>query len=152
MSTLISRRNYPVTPLASLLNLSRDFDRLFESPFATISREGLQAGFSPAIEIHEDADNVTVNVELPGIDKKDVSVTIHDGVLTISGERRQEREVKEQDLFRSERFYGRFERQIGLTQPVVSEKVKAAYKDGVLTVTLPKAAEAKPKTIDIAGS
>jgi HSP20 family protein len=152
MSNLVSRRTYPVSPLASLLNLSRDFDRLFESPFAAISREGLQAGFSPAIEVHEDADNVTVNVELPGVDKKDVSVTIHDGVLVISGERRQEREIKEHDLFRSERLYGRFERQLGLTQPVVSEKVKAAYKDGVLTVTLPKAAEAKPKAIDIAGS
>ncbi|HAB19246.1 MAG TPA: Hsp20/alpha crystallin family protein [Verrucomicrobiota bacterium] len=151
MNSLVTRRSagYPVSPLASLLNLGRDFDRLFEAPFAAVSREGLQTAFAPAIELREDADNVSVSVELPGVDKKDVSVTIHDGVLTISGERKQEREVTEDQQVRSERYYGRFERQVGLTQPVVGDKVKAVYKDGVLTITLPKAAEAKPKSIDI---
>ena len=149
MNNLVTRRTYNVSPLASLLNLSRDFDRLFETPFASVSREGLQPGFTPSLELHEDADNVTVNVELPGIDRKDVNITIHDGVLTVMGERKQDRQVKDGDVFRTERLYGRFERQVGLTQPVVTEKVKASYKDGILTITLPKAAEAKPKTIDI---
>ncbi len=152
MNNLVSRRSYGVSPLASLLNLSRDFDRIFEAPFAASSRESLQAGFSPSLEIHEDADNVTVSLELAGVDRKDVNVTIHDGVLTVSGERKQDREVKDGDVFRTERFYGRFERQVGLTQPVVTERVKAAYKDGILTITLPKAADAKPKNIDISGS
>lgn len=151
MSSLIARRpqSYSASPLASLLNLSRDFDRLFESPLGV--RRG-EESFAPALEVREDSDNVTIHVELPGVDKKDVSVSIHDGVLTIAGERKQEQEVKEGEYVRTERYYGRFERQVGLTQPVVADKVKAAYKDGVLTITLPKAAEAKPKTIDIASS
>ena len=150
MNSLITRRSYPVSPIASLFNLSRDFDRLFEAPFAPANGEGLNATFRPALEIHEDTDKVTVSLELPGVDKKDVSITFHDGVLTIAGERKQEREVKENEVLRTERSYGRFERQVGLSQPVVADQVRAAYKDGVLTVTLPKAAEAKPKTIDIA--
>jgi HSP20 family protein len=151
MNSLTRRnQNYQVSPLATLLNFGRDFDRLFESPIAAINREGLPTPFVPAVELREDADNVNVSVELPGVDKKDVNVTIHEGVLTISGERKQEREVKEGEFVRTERSYGRFERQIGLSQPVLAEKVKAAYKDGVLTVTLPKTPEAKPKSIDIA--
>ena len=154
MNSLVTRRNpnYTVSPIASLLNLGRDFDRLFESPLGTLSREGVQTAFAPALELREDTDNVTVSVELPGVDKKDVSVTFHDGVLTIAGERKQEREVKEDEFVRTERSYGRFERQIGLSQPVVGDKVKAGYKDGVLTVTLPKAVEAKPKSIDISAN
>lgn len=152
MNSLVTRRNYHISPLATLLNFSRDFDRLFEQPLAGLGREGPAATFSPALEFHEDADNIAVSLELPGVDRKEVTVTIHDNVLTISGERKQEREVKDNEVLRSERLYGRFERQVGLTQPVVADKVKAAFKDGVLTVTLPKAAEAKPKSIDIATS
>ncbi len=150
MNALVTRRNYNISPLASLLNFGRDFDRLFEQPLAALSREGLSAAFSPALELHEDADHITVSVELPGVDRKEVTVTIHDNVLSISGERKQEREVKDNEVLRSERLYGRFERQVGLTQPVVADQVKAAFKDGILTVTLPKAAEAKPKSINIA--
>jgi len=152
MHSLSTRRLYPVSPLASLLNLGRDFDRLFETPLASQSREGVQAVFNPPLEIIEDADTVSVSVELPGIDKKDVSVSIHEGVLSISGERRQEREAKENDIIRTQRYYGRFKRTLTLTQPILEDKVKATYKDGLLTVTVPKAAEAKPKTIDIATS
>ena len=145
------RRNqtYPVSPFATLLNLGRDFDRLLESPFAALGREGLQTAFAPALEVREDADNITVTAELPGVEKKDVNVTFHDGVLTISGERKQEREVKEGEYLRSERYYGRFERQVGVSTPIEADKIKAACKDGVLMVTLPKSALAKPKTIDI---
>lgn len=151
MNTLITRRSpsYNPSPLASLLGFSRDFDRLFEG------NSGLHRAddtFAPALELKEDADHVTVSVELPGVDRKDVSVTLHDGVLTIAGERKQESEAKEGEYVRTERSYGRFERQVGLTQPVVSDQIKAAYKDGVLTVTLPKADEAKPRAIDIAGN
>ena len=153
MNPLVTRRNpnYNILPLASLLNLGRDFG-LFETPQATQCREGVPAAFVPALELREDADSVTVSVELPGVDKKDVTVTFHDGVLTIAGERKQEREVKENEFVRTERSYGRFERRVGLSQPVVADQVKAGYKDGVLTVTLPKAVEAKPKSIDISVS
>ncbi len=145
------RRNvtYPVSPFAALLNLGRDFDRLLETPFASLGREGLQSAFVPAIEVREDADTVTVAVELPGVERKDVSVTFHEGVLAIAGERKQEREVKEGEYLRSERQYGRFERQVGISLPIDADKIKAASKDGVLTVTLPKSAVAKPRAIEI---
>lgn len=148
MSSLVIRRSPSsgVSPLASLLNISRDFDRLFENQPGV---RPVEDSFSPALELREDNDQVTVSVELPGVDKKNVSVTVHDSVLTVSGERRQEREVKEGEYVRTERSYGRFERQVGLTQPVVADRIKAAFKDGILTITLPKAAEAKPKAIDI---
>ncbi len=150
MNSLITRRSYPTSPFASLLNLSRDFDRLLEAPWPPLPRDGFQGEFLPARELHEDNDTVSISLELPGVDKKDVSITFQDNVLTVSGERKQEREVKENEVLRSERYYGRFERQVSLGQPVMADKVKAAYKDGVLRITLPKAAEAKTKTIDIA--
>ena len=88
MNSLITRRSPSSSnsPLASLLSFSRDFDRLFEGP---VGLRSVESAFAPAMELREDVDNVTVTVELPGVDKKDVSVTIHDGVLTISGERKQ---------------------------------------------------------------
>lgn len=138
---------YLNTPLASLLGLSRDIDRLFANTGA--NGESVPV-FAPALEIREDKDNVVVNVELPGVDRKDVSLTLHDGVLSISGERKPAPEVAGEEILRSERNYGRFERQITLAHPLEGDRVKAAYKDGVLTVTLPKTADAKPKTIDIA--
>ena len=148
----VRRSTYPVSPFASFLNLGREFDRIFETPFAALNREGIQAAFAPALEVREDQDYVTVSVELPGVDRKEVSVSYHDGVLSVSGERKQESEVKENEVVRSERYYGRFERQVAIASPVDADKVKAAFKDGVLTVTLPKSAAAKPKTIDISGN
>ncbi len=148
------RRNqtYPVSPLATLFNLNQNLDQLLESPFAALGREGLQTAFAPALEVREDADAVSVAVELPGVERKDVSVTFHDGVLTIAGERKPEREVKPGELLRSERYYGRFKRQVGVSVPIETARLTAAYKDGVLTVSLPKSALAKPQTIDIAVS
>ena len=137
---------YSVSPL---FNLSQELVRLFESPFTAAARGECQTAFAPALELRENQDNYQVSVELPGVDRKDVEVTLHDGVLTISGERKQEAEVKEGDYVRTERTYGRFQRQVALPQAVNSEAIKAAHKDGVLTVTLPKTAEAKPKQIVI---
>lgn len=150
MNSLITRRSYPTSPLASLLNLSRDFDRLFETPLSSLNRENLQEFYAPPIEVLENADAISVSVEVPGVDKKDVSVSLHEGILTIRGERKREREVKENEVLRTERYYGQFQRELRLNQPLAEDKVKAAYKDGILTITLPKAVEAKPKTIEIA--
>ena len=145
--TPVSRNtSYPVSPLASLLSLTRDFDRLFES--AAQARE-TQSAFVPVAELRENADRLLVTVELPGVDRSSVSVTVHDGVLTISGERKAEAPA-EGELLRTERSYGRFERQITLAQPVDTTKVTATCKDGLLTVTLPKTPESRPKTIEIA--
>lgn len=135
------------SPLASFLTLGREFDRLFENGG---SHSESVPVFAPALEIREDKDNCVVSVELPGVDRKDVNVTLHDGVLTVSGERKFAAASSGEEVLRSERYYGRFERQITLSHPLEGDKVKAGFKDGVLTVTLPKTADAKPKTIDIA--
>ncbi len=138
--------SYPVSPLASLLSLTRDFDRLFET--AAQARD-TQNAFVPVAELRENADRLLVTIELPGVERGSVSVTVHDGVLSISGERKAEAPA-EGELIRTERSYGRFERQITLSQPVDTTKVTATSKDGLLTVTLPKTPESRPKTIEIA--
>jgi HSP20 family protein len=152
MKLLIPTRQNNGYNLSPLVNLSRELDRLFESPFTTGAQNEYQPVFAPALELRENHDNYQISVEVPGVDKKDVEVTLHDGVLTISGERKQETEVKDGEYVRTERAYGRFQRQVTLPQPVNADAVKAAYKDGVLTITLPKTAEAKPKQIAISAN
>jgi len=105
--------------------------------------------WSPALDAFEDKDKYTVSIEVPGLKKDDLNVTVHDGVLTISGERKTEKDVKEGTVHRTERFYGKFSRSVSLPAEVRADKVSAAYKDGVLTVEVPKAEEAKPKTIEV---
>jgi len=123
-----------------LSNLRDELDRLFESPLT---------GWLPALDAHEDKESFTVQVELPGFKREDIQVSLQDGVLTISGERKEEKVSKESEVHRQERYYGKFARALTLPTAVAADKVKAAYKDGVLTVTLPKAEEAKPKQIDV---
>lgn len=84
--------------------------------------------------------------------KEDIDISLHDGTLTIAGERKHEEEKKEGELFRSERFFGRFQRSVALPSPVDPGKVKAVYKDGILTVTLPKTEESKPRQIEVSVS
>ena len=105
--------------------------------------------WSPALDAFEDKDKYTVCIEVPGLKKDDLNVTVHDGVLTISGERKTEKDVKEGTVHRTERYYGKFSRSVSLPSAIRADKVSAAYKDGVLTVEVPKAEEAKPKTIEV---
>ena len=133
-----------------LSDLREEIDRLFESPLSELTRTtSVFGGWTPAVDLFEDKDNVTVKAELPGMKKEDVEVTLHDGTLSISGERRSEKKVEEADVFRSERYFGRFQRTISLPSAVAPDEVKADYKDGILTVTLPKTEEAKPKQISV---
>lgn len=134
-----------------LSSLRDELDRLFD--FAQPTRDsGLFSGWTPALDVFDDKDHLTVAVELPGLKKEDIDLSLHDGVLTVSGERKTEREQKEGESFRSERTFGRFQRSVTLPTAVDASKVSAAYKDGILTVTLPKAEEAKPKQIEVAVS
>jgi HSP20 family protein len=103
----------------------------------------------PALDIHEDADRVTVKLEAAGMKKEDFDISLHDDNLTISGERKAETEKREGESFRSERFFGSFSRTITLPAMVKADGVSATYTDGVLTITLPKAEEAKPKKIEV---
>ena len=105
--------------------------------------------WTPAVDIYETKDAVCVRAELPGVDKDAVSVEVKDGVLALHGERKFEKEVKEENYHRVERSYGTFHRSFSLPSSVDGERVTASMKDGVLEVTLPKREEAKPKQIKI---
>jgi HSP20 family protein len=107
------------------------------------------SGWTPVLDVYEDKDNVFVKVELPGMKKENIELSLHDGMLSISGERKSEGKHADAEVCRSERFYGRFQRSVSLPTAVCAEKVKASYKDGILTVTLPKTEEAKPRQIDV---
>lgn len=138
-------------PVRQLSTLRDDLDRFFENPLAGFGEvtQPFLGGWMPAMDLYEDKDNFVLKAELPGMKKEDIEISLHEGVLTISGERKSEGEHKEGDTYRSERFFGRFHRTMSLPRPVAGEKVSASYKDGILTVTLPKAEEAKPKQIPI---
>jgi HSP20 family protein len=136
-----------------LFNLRDELDRLFEGSFGDVSRTSQLLGvWNPAVDLYEDKDNVIVKAELPGLKREDIEVSLHDGALSISGERKSEEKVENAEVRRTERFVGRFQRTITLPAPVKGDKVNAQYKDGVLTVTLPKAEEAKPKLIQISSN
>jgi len=123
-----------------LANLQDELDRLFESPLT---------GWAPALDVHEDKNSFSIRVELPGMKREDIEVSLQDGALVISGERKEEKVTEGTEVHRQERFYGRFSRALTLPSAVAGDKVKAQYKDGILTVTLPKAEEAKPKAITV---
>ena len=123
-----------------LAGLQDELEQLFEAPMT---------GWAPALDVQEDKDNFSIRVELPGMKREDIEVSLHDGALVISGERKEEKITEGTEVHRQERYYGKFFRVLTLPAAVAGDQVKAAYKDGILTVTLPKAEEAKPKQIDV---
>ena len=131
-------------------NLRDELNSLLEVPFfANSRRQDLFGGWSPALDLYQNNDNVVAVLELPGMRKEDIEISLHDGALTISGERKSASSNGER-AERTERYVGSFRRSITLPVRVDSNKVNAVYRDGILTVTLPKAEEAKPKRIDVA--
>jgi HSP20 family protein len=128
--------------------LSDQLNRLFEITGSGRPAESF-GDWTPALDASEDKDKYVVSVEIPGMKKEDINVTVHDGVLTVSGERRHEKDVKEGTVHRTERYYGKFSRSVSLPSAVQADKVAAAYKDGILSVEIPKAEEAKPKQIEV---
>jgi HSP20 family protein len=112
-------------------------------------RQDLFGGWSPALDLYQNNDSVIAVLELPGMRKEDIGISLHDGTLTISGERKSSSRNGEA-AERTERYVGSFRRSIGLPVRVDANKVNATYRDGILTVTLPKAEEAKPKRINVA--
>jgi HSP20 family protein len=136
--------------LGRLSSLRDELDRLFESPWTELAHTSqLLSGWTPALDVHEDKDNFVVRAELPGMKREDIDVSLHDGALSISGERKTEQKYEGAEVYRTERFFGKFQRTLTLPAPVAADKVKAQYKDGVLTITLPKTEAAKPKQIDV---
>ena len=128
--------------------LRDEMDRLFDNSFGPVFRTpGSFSRWTPALDVYQDKDQFTVVAELPGLKKEDIELSLHGGVLTISGERKQDK--KDKEGYRNERFFGRFQRSVTLPTSVDGNKVKATYQDGILKVVLPKAEEAKPKQIDV---
>jgi HSP20 family protein len=128
--------------------LRDEMDRLFDHSFGPVFRtHGSFGRWAPALDVYQDKDQFTVVAELPGLRKEDIEISLHNGVLTLSGERKQEK--KNEEGYRSERYFGRFQRSVTLPASVDGNKVKASYQDGVLKVVLPKAEEAKPKQIEV---
>ncbi|MGD0010393.1 MAG: Hsp20/alpha crystallin family protein [Terriglobia bacterium] len=138
-------------PFRDLLTTQREFDRLFKEAFSPMSGETEVStrSWAPPVDIYETEDAIVLKAELPGIDPQDVEVRVEDNTLYLKGERNFEKEVKEQNYHRIERSYGSFARSFTLPNSISAEKVKAEYKDGLLTLTMPKREEAKPKTIKI---
>jgi HSP20 family protein len=153
MNNLIrwNRPSMPAWPtFGRLTDLRDEIDRLFESPLTELARTSqLFSGWTPPIDVYEDKDNLYLKMELPGMKKEDIELSLHDGSLSISGERKTENKYEGADMHRSERFFGRFQRTVSLPTPVATDKVKAQYKEGILSVTLPKTEEAKPKQIEV---
>jgi HSP20 family protein len=139
-------------PFRDLTSIQERMNQIFEDALAR-SRgrdEGLRTGmWTPAVDIYEKNDTVVVKAELPGVEKDQISVEVKDGILTLRGERKFEREVKEESYHRIERSYGTFLRSFSLPVSVNQEQVKATFRDGVLEVELPKKENAKPKQIKV---
>jgi HSP20 family protein len=132
-------------PPFQLRGFEDEFDRLVERAFG---RERTSP-WMPAMDVYETEDKLVVTVELPGIDAKDVEVSVEDSTLTVSGKREFTTEVKEEHYHRIERRYGSFSRAVTLPQTVDTSKVNADVDKGILTIEVPKAEKAKPKKIQI---
>jgi HSP20 family protein len=138
-------------PFRELNTLQDRMNRLFRDSFnADTQEQSLATGaFAPAVDVYEDEHNITLKIEVPGIDEKDIDVRIENNTLTVHGERKFEKEEKEENFRRVERQYGSFTRSFTLPTTVDAEKVSANYDKGILKITLAKKAEAKPKQIKV---
>jgi len=140
-------------PFREMASLRREMDRLFGEYFGRVrgtEEEGLVTGtWAPAVDIYETDDKVVLKAELPGLKKEDIDIQIRDNTLTLKGEKKFEKEVKEENYHRVERAYGSFQRSFTLPSTIKQEGIEASFKDGVLEISLPKVEEAKPKQIKI---
>ena len=140
-----------LTPFKEFERMRRNMDRLWDSFFeGGLRKRGEEGGeWLPSLDISETKNELVVKAEVPGMDAKDIDISLSDGVLTIKGEKRQEKEEKEADYHLVERSYGSFVRSVRLPREIQGDKISASYKDGILKVALPKSEEAKKKEIKI---
>jgi HSP20 family protein len=140
------------SPMRSIFGLSGNMDRFFDEFFYPGRRPAASDGlrdWNPAVDIFEEQDNLVVKAELPGVPKEGITVDIQGRRLTLKGERCADNEVKEENFYRRERSYGRFERVFTLPDEVDPESVKAEYNDGVLKITVPRPEIRKPKQVTV---
>jgi HSP20 family protein len=139
-------------PGRELTTIRDEMNRLFDdffSGFPERGREMFESERAPRVDIAETDENVVVTAELPGVNQDNVNITVVNDVLTLKGKKKEEKEIKKENYHRIERSYGSFQRSVSLPTGVQADKAKATYKDGILTITIPKAEETKPKSIKI---
>ena len=140
------------SPFRDLVGIQQEVNRLFDDLMtrrADTGAEGVM--WIPAVDVAETGDTVSVKVEVPGVKKDDIKISVTNNVLTVRGEKKMEKETSEENYHRIERVYGSFVRSLELPTVVQADKVKASFKDGVLSIVLPKSEEVKPKEIAIEG-
>jgi HSP20 family protein len=139
-------------PWREMPTVQNRLNRFFDDPFFRLSRMADEDGlgmWNPAIDLYEKDDHFVIKAELPGIKKDDIKVDLKDRVLTLSGERNYDNEVNEENYYRRERSYGKFQRAFTLPVEVDSEKIKAEFKDGVLQIEVPKPEDKKAKRVTV---
>lgn len=138
-------------PLRNVANLQEQVNRLFEDSFFRGRLEDSNiTAWTPSVDIYEDANQMVIKADLPEVEEKDIDIRIENNTLTIRGERKFEKKVAEENYLRVERSYGAFSRSFALPSTVNPEGIQAEYRNGVLSVTLPKREESKPRQIKVA--
>ncbi len=145
--TLIKWQKKQDDPFQDLLGIQNEVNRLFDFSLGRWSAS--PSSWAPAMDILQNKDNIVVKAEIPGMDEKDVEITLEGSTLQIKGEKKYEKEEKEEDRYHSERFYGKFQRIVELPSAVDTTAVKATYRQGILEIVLPKKEELKPKQIKV---
>jgi HSP20 family protein len=138
-------------PFREVSRLRSEMDRLWDDYFGSGRRalRPMEEDWMPAVDVSETGDKITIKAEVPGMEAKDIEIAMVGDTLTIKGEKKLEREEKEENYHTVERSYGSFTRALKLPATVEADKVEASYKNGVLTVVLPKKEEVKPRAIEI---
>ena len=139
-------------PIRDIFSLRNHTNRVFGDFYFPTNREEGDLpmwNWNPVVDVYDNDDNIVLKAEIPGIDKKDIEIDVKGRVLTLKGERSSDNEVKEDNYYRRERCFGKFERAFNLPVNVELDKIKANYKDGVLEIEIPKPEEKKPKQITV---
>jgi HSP20 family protein len=129
--------------------LQDQVNRLFESSFSGRNDHSALTTWAPSVDIYETENELVLKADLPDVEEKEIDIRVENNMLTVRGERKFQKEVKEDSYLRLERIYGSFSRSFGLPNTVNTEAIQAEYKNGVLTVTMPKRAESKPKQVKV---
>ena len=139
-------------PVRDMFSVRNRMNHIFNDFFYPINRDEVEfsmGSWNPVVDVYDNDDSIVIKAELPGIDKEGIEIDVKDRVLTLKGERSSESEVKDDNYYRRERSFGKFERAFTLPADVDPDKIKADYKDGVLKIDIPKPEEKKPRQITI---
>jgi len=138
-------------PFRDLVTLREKMNRLFEEAYSARGEERdlVSSSWTPSVDIYETEQELVLTAEVPGIEDKDIEIKVEDSTLTLKGERKFEKETKEENYHRIERAYGSFYRSFSLPPYIDQEKIEAEHEQGVLKITMPKKLEAKPKTVKV---